>query len=121
LAANKAGVTVSIVGLSRSTGKARLFNGKEGTLREVDNINAYLIAYDNIYIRASTKPLQGLNPVVNGSKPADGGGLIVDSDTAKLLRSLVSSKLNVVRPFFGAHDALYGASRFCIWVSRLRN
>ena len=117
LAANKAGVTVSIVGLSRSIGKAKLFNGKEGTLREVDNINAYLIAYENIYIKASTKPLQGLSPVVNGSKPADGGGLIVDSDTARFLRGLVSSQVNAVRPFYGAHDALYGASRFCIWVN----
>ena len=116
LAANKAGVTVSIVGLSRKDGRPRLYNGKENVVREVENINAYLIAYDNIYINASTKPIQGLSPVVNGSKPADGGGLVFDSEIAQVLRAVTPPGLEVIRPFFGAHDGLYGVGRHCIWA-----
>ncbi|NTI62904.1 class I SAM-dependent DNA methyltransferase [Agrobacterium rhizogenes] len=118
LAARNAGVTVCIVGLSKKNGPAKLFNGKEGTVREVENINAYLVPYDDIYVENRTKPMQGLQPVVNGSKPADGGGLIFDADVARLLRQEAKEWPDVIRPFFGAHDATHGEGRYCIWVSR---
>ena len=117
LAAKNAGVTVCIIGLSKKYGPARLFNGKEGTVREVDNINAYLVPYDDIYVENRTKPTQGLQPVVNGSKPADGGGLVFDADLARLLRQEAKEWPDVIRPFFGAHDATHGEGRYCIWAS----
>ncbi|WP_406645938.1 lactate dehydrogenase [Aliisedimentitalea scapharcae] len=118
LAARNAGVTVCIVGLSTQPGTAKLFDGKEGTVREVENINAYLVPYDNVYVENQTKPMQGLQPVVNGSKPADGGGLIFDADVAHTLRQEAKGYDDVVRPFFGAHDATHGVGRYCIWASR---
>jgi len=117
LAAKNAGVTVCIIGLSKQTGSAKLFDGKEGTVREVANINAYLVPYDDVYVENRTKPMQGLQPVVNGSKPADGGGLIFDADVAHALRRDAKDCADVIRPFFGAHDATHGAGRYCIWAS----
>jgi hypothetical protein len=118
LASNKAGVTVSIVGLSRETGTVSLFDGLENRKRQVANINAYLIAYENVYVKAATKPLFGVAPVVNGSKPADGGGLVFSTAIADQLKSQAGSSSHVVRSFFGAHDALYGVGRHCIWANQ---
>lgn len=116
LASRNAGVTVCIVGISRTAGPARLFDGVGGNVREVENINAYLVPYRDVYVQNESKPKQGLEPVVNGSKPADGGGLIFGADTARLLRAHLGGS-DVIRPFFGAHDATHGIGRYCIWAS----
>ncbi|MEL7111493.1 MAG: DNA methyltransferase, partial [Pseudomonadota bacterium] len=117
LAARSAGVTVSIVGLSRNSIRAKLFDGAAGNVQTVDNINAYLVPYHDVYVENSMRPLQGLQPVVNGSKPADGGGLLFDNETARRLRVAAPKYSRLVRPFFGAHDGLYGIGRYCLWVS----
>ena len=118
LASRNAGVSVCIVGLGRNPRNVRYFDGAEGLVRKVDNINAYLVPQADVYVKASTKPLNGMVPVVNGSKPADGGGLILDSVLAKRLIAAAPSYRHTVRPFFGAHDAIHGISRYCIWASR---
>ncbi len=118
LASRNAGVTVCIVGLSRRLGAVKLFDGLGGQVRDVENINAYLVPYRDVYVENETAPRQGLNPVVNGSKPADGGGLIFNADKARFLRANVPDGIDVIRPFFGAHDATHGVGRHCIWASR---
>ena len=117
LATRNAGVTVCIVGLSRQSGPAKLFDGVGGQVRDVENINAYLVPYRDVYVQNETKPVQGLEPVVNGSKPADGGGLIFNSEVARELLDQSGERRGVIRPFFGAHDATHGLGRYCIWAS----
>jgi len=118
LASRNAGVTVCIVGLSKQSGAAKLFDGPGGQVREVENINAYLVPYKDVYVQNATKPLQGLEPVVNGSKPADGGGLIFSQEVARALQRDAKSMAHVIRPFFGAHDATHGVGRYCIWADQ---
>ncbi|MXU65921.1 class I SAM-dependent DNA methyltransferase [Oceanomicrobium pacificus] len=117
LAAHNAGVTVCIVGLSKNPSTARLIDGKLNTMREVSNINAYLVAYQDVYVKNETKPVNGLSPVVNGNKPADGGGLIFGFEVASDLRDSCPDGVEVIRPFYGAHDATHGVGRYCLWVN----
>jgi len=61
LASHNAGVTVVIVGISNSSSATRRlfsdgFDG-ETTVREVSNINPYLIAGPNVLVKPTTKPL----------------------------------------------------------------
>lgn len=118
LASKNAGVTVCVVGVSRNPKRIIHIDGKMGLARDVDNINAYLVPYKNIYIKSQARPINRMSPVVNGNKPADGGGLIFGSEVAKKLKSAAPNNQDVVRPFFGAHDAMHGSGRFCIWASR---
>jgi hypothetical protein len=117
LASKNAGVTVAIVGLARNPKAVRHFDGAGGLVREVTNINAYLVPYDDVYVRNETFPKNGMAAVVNGNKPADGGGLIFDAGIAASLRNAAPDHKSAVRPFFGAHDATHGISRYCIWAS----
>ena len=117
LASRNAGVTVCIVGLSRKSAPALLYNGNEATVREVENINSYLVPFRDVYVQNETKPVQGLQSVINGSKPADGGGLVFGQEVADKLRREAPSMSTHIRQFFGAHDSLYGSSRYCIWAS----
>jgi hypothetical protein len=117
LASKNAGVTVCIVGLQRNPRLVRYFDGDAGLVREVENINAYLVPYKDIYVKNETAPKNGMSPVVNGSKPADGGGLIFDAEVAATLRSAAPRHVHTIRPFFGAHDGTHGTGRYCIWAS----
>ncbi|WP_397384234.1 class I SAM-dependent DNA methyltransferase [Prosthecobacter sp.] len=117
LASRNAGVSVAIVGLAKKPKIIRHFDGAVGIVKEVRNINAYLVPYEDVYIRNETAPLNGLAPVVNGSKPADGGGLIFGAEVAAKLKAVEPSSVSVIRPFFGAHDATHGNSRYCIWAT----
>jgi hypothetical protein len=116
LASKNAGVTVCIVGLSRNARKILHFDGEQDIVRHVDNINAYLVPYDDVYVRNETKPQNGMAPVVNGNKPVDGGGLVFDRDTAEKLKQAEPDFAYVIRPYFGAHDATHGVGRYCIWA-----
>ena len=117
LASKNAGVSVCVVGLARNPRTIRYFEGVEELVRQVENINAYLVPYKDIYVKTETKPLNGMVPVINGSKPADGGGLIFGAEIAKRLKTAAPSFVHTVRPFFGAHDATHGNYRYCIWTS----
>jgi hypothetical protein len=118
LASKNAGVTVAIVGLARSPKNIRHFDGAGGLVREVSNINAYLVPYEDVYVRNEMSPQNGMAPVVNGSKPVDGGGLIFGVDVASILKEAAPSYSQTIRPFFGAHDATHGNSRYCLWTSQ---
>lgn len=117
LASKNAGVSVCIVGLSRNPKTIRHFDGTGTVVRTVENINAYLVPYKDVYVRNEGAPQNGMPPVVNGSKPADGGGLIFDAEIASALKRAAPHALEVIRPFFGAHDATHGSGRYCIWAT----
>ena len=118
LAKYNAGVSVCVVGLSSKPCRPKYIESRVGEVRTVENINAYLVPYKDVYVQNSMRPLQGLHAVVNGNKPADGGGLIFNRDIATTLRSDDPNVPSVIRPFFGAHDATQGSSRYCIWATQ---
>uniref|UniRef100_UPI000D097163 class I SAM-dependent DNA methyltransferase n=1 Tax=Aquidulcibacter paucihalophilus TaxID=1978549 RepID=UPI000D097163 len=81
LASHNAGVTVAVVGISKDIGKYRkLFSmAYDGTttLKEAENINAYLTAGNDIIVEKSSKPLSDIAIMSFGNKPVDGGHLLL--------------------------------------------
>jgi hypothetical protein len=121
LAAKNAGVTVVVVGIGRKNGTKAALYGEDGDAgikrRDVENINAYLVPYRDLVVEARSVVLSKLGELTYGNKPADGGHLILTPDEA---RSIVKSDPRAspfIRPYLGAHDAIQGGSRFCIWVN----
>ena len=121
LAANNAGVTVVIIGLSnrpeRSASIFDLSESGETVEKSVDNINAYLVPGPNLYVEALAKPSEALPAMYWGNKPTDGGGLILSTDEAKEIIANEPSASAFLRPYFGSEEFIRGAPRMCIWVS----
>lgn len=121
LAAKNAGVTVIIIGLSeRDTSNPLLFQSDDNdtiTKREVANINAYLIPFRDIYVPALSKPLCPIGEIINGSKPADGGHLLMKADGARALVQAEPETARYVRQFLGANDTIQGNLRYCLWIT----
>ena len=120
LAANNAGVTVAIIGLSTSSEKnARLFSMNslgEITQTNVPNINSYLVSGPDIYVDAETKPLFDSSVMYWGSKPVDGGHLLMTVDEARELKKAEPSAEPFLRPFYGSKEFISGQPRVCVWV-----
>lgn len=93
-------------------------SGDEGPVaRPVKFINAYLLAAPDVLVRKRSRPLSEQLPIVRfGSKPADGGNLIVEvADYASVAADPIASKY--LRPFIGARELLHNAPRWCLWMA----
>lgn len=84
LASHNAGVTVVIVGLSRSSSRRRrLFDVSsqgETTVRQAPNITQYLTIGENVMVTSKRKSIAGLQEMSFGNMPVDGGNPLLSVD-----------------------------------------
>lgn len=114
-AQNNAGVMCCVLGLgARSGSRKHLFF--DGAVREVANINPYLVDGNDVYVTSSPQPINGLPPMCMGSNPVDGTNLVLDSSEKDefLQENSLSSKY--IRRYLGGNDILKGIYRYCLWI-----
>lgn len=121
LAKNKAGVTCIIVGLGRSRRlNRRLYSISdvgEPLSQEVANINAYLIAGENIEVQSRRTPLSGRMAIEAGGKPVEGGHLLLSLQEKEQLLSEVPEASRVIKRVFGANEHAKGLVRYALWFN----
>lgn len=121
LASHKAGVTVVIVGISNHAGKSRqLFSPAEkdeSIVKDVENVNAYLVAGPNVYISKAALPLNKLPRMNFGNKPVDGGNLLLTGEEVASLNLSLNQKNRLIRKNFGGAEFIRGIERYCLWIS----
>jgi hypothetical protein len=121
LASHKAGVTVVIVGISNNAGSLRKLyspaNDSTSTLKEVDNINAYLVAGPDIIVEKAMQPLTEVSVMDFGNKADDGGHLTLSSSDLDSMKLSQSAKHAFIKQFYGSKEFINGETRFCIWVT----
>ncbi|MFY9261639.1 MAG: DNA methyltransferase [Gallionella sp.] len=121
LATNNAGVTVVIVGLSRQPERNRRLyvSDKDGalTVKDVENINAYLVPAKNVIVNKSSSAISEIAPMSFGNMPNDSGGLLLKLDDVEEAVRRYGASRNFIRPFLGADEAIDGKQRYCIWVN----
>ncbi|MGE0116465.1 MAG: class I SAM-dependent DNA methyltransferase [Dongiaceae bacterium] len=120
LASHKAGVTVVVVGISDHPGKMRqLFSVAEDgsvVVKETEHINAYLVAGPEIIVGKAAKPLTAVSEMTFGSKPVDGGNLLLSRNDLSALRLDRNEQNKYIRPIYGSDEFIGGRQRFCIWI-----
>lgn len=117
-----AAVHVSIIGFDKKKNpRPALYEYEEGgkgagVVREVNNINPYLVAQPNVLVSSKTKPGSAeLKDVSKGSQPTDGGHLLLDEvSIVEAHQDLTACKY--VRPFIGARELINGGDRWCLWL-----
>ena len=116
--AASAGVTCVVVGLSGRSARGPFPLVDKGDLRMVENINPYLVATpdDTIVVGVSKPPVE-LPAMKYGSKPSDGGHLVVSSAQRK---EVPEEAAPFVLPYIGAKELTEARKRFCIWIDEER-
>lgn len=82
----------------------------------VDHINPYLVEGPDVFVVARRYPLSPRLPeVCFGSKPADGGNLIVEAeDYPRFAADPIAAKY--LRPFRMGREVVRGLDRWCLWM-----
>jgi hypothetical protein len=112
LAANNAGVTVVVVGVSRPPfGKALLYEGQ--SVREADSIGCFLIPNQSVTVSPCAFPRDGRAEMLFGNMPRDGGHLILDREEVEKLPG--AAKRFVYR-YIGSQELINGRCRYCLWI-----
>jgi hypothetical protein len=120
LASHNAGVTVIIVGISNLHTKIKtLFSINEQgetTTQKSEYINAYLVAGDNVIVSKESSPINNLYPMTFGSKPVDGGNLLLSRGELDNLLISASDKAKYIKQLYGSEEFIKGKLRYCIWI-----
>lgn len=122
-APGKAAVHCVIVGFTRDRGiKQRLWDyphvkSEPVELPVTQGINAYLIDGPSVLVAKEMTPLSKVLPPARfGSKPVDGGYLIVEEkDYAEVASDPIAAKY--LRPFRMGRELVRGLDRWCLWMA----
>jgi hypothetical protein len=120
LASHNAGVTVAIVGLSRTNPKKRylLDLNRDGhvIVREGANITPYLTIGENVIVASQRASIAGLPDMAFGNMPVDGGNLLLSLSEVKDLGLTPEQENQFVRRIYGSAEFIRGLARFCLWI-----
>ena len=117
---SKAHVHCVIVGFSciSNNNKRKLYTNERMQL--VDNINAYLLVSDNIFIENIKKPLCNVPEMVKGSIPVDGGNLIIEAeDYAEFIKKEPNAK-PFIKNLVGSEEFINNKDRYCLWLDKIK-
>ena len=113
-ARDNAGVTVSIIGLKKTSNiKKRLF--VDGYERVCNNINPYLIISETKFIKKRRESISGLPKMTLGDMAKDGGHLILNKEEYQEIIKQDSNFKKFLKRFIGGTDFINGTERWCIW------
>jgi hypothetical protein len=120
LANKNAGVIVSVVGIEHNSKRRRFLyeysEGEETGVREVSNINAYLVQGPDLVISSQASPINCLSPMLYGNQPRDGGFLCLESDELRHCREAFPLQQHWFKNYVGSAEMIRGLQRGCIWI-----
>lgn len=114
-AADQAHVHCVIIGFSFAKNEKAILYGAEP--RTVDNINGYLSPAPNVFVRARGKAVDSHHlKMIQGSKPVDGGHLIIKDGEHDGFIERNPGIREYVREYVGAEEFMNGKKRYCLWL-----
>jgi hypothetical protein len=79
-------------------------------------INAYLVDAPDVLLNKRRTPICNVSEMTNGSKPTDGGHLLLDDADKETLLALEPQAAPWISPFLGAEEFINKTARWCLWL-----
>ena len=112
----KAHVHCVIVGFSIAhNSRAKIIYSSERP-QIVDNINAYLLNGDDVFVMSRTKPLCDVSEIRKGNQPTDGGNLIIEADEIENFLQNEPLAKPYIKKLIGAKEYINNLDRYCLWL-----
>ena len=112
----KAHVHCVIVGFSIAhNNRAKIIYSSERP-QIVDNINAYLLNGDDVFVMSRTKPLCAVSEIRKGNQPTDGGNLIIEADEIEDFLHNEPLAKPYIKKLIGAKEYINNLDRYCLWL-----
>ena len=112
----KAHVHCVIVGFSTAlnTRPKMLFTGDRPQI--VDNINAYLIDAENVFVESRNKPICDIPEIGIGNKPIDDGNYLFTETEMKEFVAKEPDSEKWFKPWYGSQEFINRKPRYCLWL-----
>ncbi len=81
-----------------------------------ENINAYLLDANNVFIDSHSSPICDVPPMRFGSMPRDGGGFILSEQEKEELLKKEPQAGKWLHRYIGAEDFINNKVRWCLWL-----
>lgn len=114
-ASQKAHVHCVIIGFGTHSRKEK-FIYEGASVRQVDNINGYLVDADNVFIQLRGKANPDVPKLVQGNKPWDGGFLILSTEEKDTLIAQYPSAASFIHKYIGSFEFINRKERWCLWL-----
>jgi hypothetical protein len=82
----------------------------------VKRINAYLVDAPDVLLNKRRTPICNVAEMTNGSKPTDGGNLLMNDADKEALLAAEPQAAKWIRPFLGAEEFINNTARWCLWL-----
>ena len=79
-------------------------------------INAYLVDAPDVLLNKRRTPICQVTEMSNGSKPTDGGNLLLEDAEKESLILVEPQAEKWIRPFMGAEEFINQTARWCLWL-----
>jgi len=79
-------------------------------------INAYLVDAPDVLLNKRRTPICNVADMTNGSKPTDGGHLLMNDADKDALLAVEPQAAKWIRPFLGAEEFINNTARWCLWL-----
>jgi hypothetical protein len=79
-------------------------------------INAYLVDAPDVLLNKRRTPICHVTEMTNGSKPTDGGNLLLSDADKDALLAVEPLAAQWIRPFLGAEEFINRTARWCLWL-----
>ncbi|MBT9385646.1 N-6 DNA methylase [Pseudooceanicola sp. CBS1P-1] len=112
--ANAAVICVIIGVAPNDGGKSKLFENDLSS--DVPAISPYLIPIAPVYVEGSGKSLFDLPRMDYGSKPADGGNLVLSPEERDTIITSHPDAAMFIRKYLGSQEVVRGQVRYCVWI-----
>lgn len=86
---------------------------------EVANIGPYLFEGPDRAVISRTKPITKAPEMTNGSKPVEGGNLILSLQEKLHLEATCPNMAQYIKPLIGSEEFINGEQRWCIWLENV--
>ncbi|WP_019677862.1 type IIL restriction-modification enzyme MmeI [Arsukibacterium perlucidum] len=83
----------------------------------VENINPRLVESNKVIVKATSKPLCEVPPLLFGSMPNDGGHLLLDRTEHEEILKKEPNVYKYLKKVIGASEFLNGKERWCLWLN----
>lgn len=112
----KAHVHCVIVGFSEAANAEARIIYDEGSVQKVENINAYLLAAETIFIEGRKLPISQVPNMIGGNRPVDGGHLLFKQDEMEAFIKAEPNSAKFFKKFSMGADYIRGKFRYCLWL-----
>ena len=84
-----------------------------------ENINPYLVNAQDVIVTARKQPICNVPEMIYGSKPADGGFLLLNENEKEEIIKKSPMAQKWIRPFIGAKEFVNREKRWCLDARKL--